>query len=74
METSVVEQLGKPLTRLERCDACGAAAYYRALNRAGVLLFCGHHGRAYSDSLVKQGWFLEDYTFLLGYNKGYKVA
>ena len=41
-----------PLTRLDRCDRCGAAAKTRAtLPSGGELLFCDHHTRAYTDRL-----------------------
>lgn len=32
-----------PLTRADRCDRCGAQAYFRYLFKAGELLFCRHH-------------------------------
>jgi hypothetical protein len=41
-----------PLTRLDRCDRCGAAAQVRALiPAAGELLFCGHHAREHGPRL-----------------------
>jgi hypothetical protein len=41
-----------PLTLLDRCDRCGAAAKTRAtLPSGGELLFCDHHTRAYNDRL-----------------------
>jgi hypothetical protein len=43
-----------PLTRLDRCDRCGAAAKTRAtLPSGGELLFCDHHTRKYSDRLYQ---------------------
>lgn len=45
-----------PLTRLDRCDRCGAAAKVRALlPQAGELLFCGHHARAHAPRLREVG-------------------
>lgn len=44
----------KPLTALDRCDKCGAAAMVRATLLNGELLFCGHHGREVKDKLVAQ--------------------
>ncbi len=41
-----------PLTLLDRCDRCGAAAKTRAtLPSGGDLLFCDHHTRKYTDRL-----------------------
>ena len=37
------------LTHADRCDRCGAQAFYRAVLANGELLFCAHHGREYSD-------------------------
>jgi len=43
---------GPPLTRLDRCDRCGAAALLRAvLATGGELLFCGHHARKHGPAL-----------------------
>lgn len=43
---------GTPLTRLDRCDRCGAAALLRAvLATGGELLFCGHHAREHGPAL-----------------------
>ena len=43
-----------PLTLLDRCDRCGAAAKTRAtLPSGGELLFCDHHTRAYIDRLTQ---------------------
>ena len=33
------------LTAMDRCDRCGAQAFYRAVLVSGELLFCAHHGR-----------------------------
>jgi hypothetical protein len=46
---------GAPLTRLDRCDRCGAAALLRAsLAGGGELLFCGHHAREHGPALHLQ--------------------
>jgi hypothetical protein len=43
---------GTPVTRLDRCDRCGAAAMLRAvLATGGELLFCGHHARKHGPAL-----------------------
>jgi hypothetical protein len=40
------------LTRLDRCDRCGAAAKTRAiLPTGGELLFCAHHTRKHESRL-----------------------
>lgn len=31
------------LSKLDRCDACGAQAYVLVQGTTGELLFCGHH-------------------------------
>ena len=41
-----------PLTALDRCDRCGAAAMIRATLANGELYFCGHHGRQIATPLV----------------------
>ncbi len=44
--------LAPSLTSADRCDRCGARAYYRAvLTSGGELLFCGHHGRQHLPAL-----------------------
>ena len=43
-----------PLTVLDRCDRCGAAAATRAvLPSGGELLFCRHHTRQHRDRLLE---------------------
>ncbi len=45
-----------PLTRLDRCDRCSAAAQVRALlPTGGELLFCGHHAREHAPRLRAVG-------------------
>lgn len=45
-----------PLTGLDRCDRCGAAALVRVvLREGGELLFCGHHGRMHQSALIEVG-------------------
>jgi hypothetical protein len=39
------------LTNADRCDRCGAQAYFRYLFEAGDLLFCQHHQKKYKSSL-----------------------
>lgn len=39
------------LTSLDRCDRCGAQAFFRAVLTAGELLFCAHHGREHLPKL-----------------------
>ena len=39
-ETEVKEFV---LTALDRCDACGSAAYIKVTGVTGDLLFCAHH-------------------------------
>ena len=54
--TTAATRVAAPLTRLDRCDRCGAAAQVRALLPAGgELLFCGHHGREHAPRLRASG-------------------
>lgn len=40
------------LTAADRCDRCGAQAYFRVVLASGLeLLFCAHHGREYDAKL-----------------------
>lgn len=41
------------LTTSDRCDRCGAQAFYAAFFASGVLMFCAHHGRQHMSSLVE---------------------
>lgn len=41
------------LTLTDRCDRCGAQAFYAAFIGASVLLFCAHHGRVYMPKLAE---------------------
>ncbi|HEY3261093.1 MAG TPA: hypothetical protein VGJ95_12640 [Pseudonocardiaceae bacterium] len=47
-----------PLTRLDRCDRCSAAAQIVAVLPSGELLFCGHHAREHRASLLDAGAWL----------------
>lgn len=45
-----------PLTRLDRCDRCSAAALVKAtLPTGGELQFCGHHARKHASRLLEIG-------------------
>ena len=48
------------LTSLDRCDRCGAQAFFRAVLTAGELLFCAHHGREYGVKLAQTALRVED--------------
>jgi len=51
-----ISAVSAPLTRLERCDRCGAAAMVEAtLPTGGELRFCGHHTREHGDRLLEIG-------------------
>ena len=50
------------LTHSDRCDRCGAQAFFRAVLTAGELLFCAHHGRAHSARLAEVAVELQDGT------------
>ena len=62
MSESAVETesvLPPAFSTLDRCDRCGAQAKLRAMLPAGMLLFCGHHGREYFADLAHAGALIE---------------
>lgn len=50
------------LTSSDRCDRCGAQAFYRAVLVAGELLFCAHHGREHAQRLGEVAIEVQDGT------------
>ena len=50
------------LTAADRCDRCGAQAFYRAVLTSGELLFCAHHGRAHAARLAEVALEMHDGT------------
>ena len=46
------------LTAADRCDACGAQAYVRAVVNDSELLFCAHHAKKHEEKLsaIAQSW------------------
>ena len=50
------------LTHADRCDRCGAPAFFRAVLAAGELLFCAHHGRAHAQRLGEVAIEVQDGT------------
>jgi hypothetical protein len=50
------------LTHADRCDRCGAQAFYRAVLANGELLFCAHHGRAHAARLAEVAQEIHDGT------------
>lgn len=50
------------LTSSDRCDRCGAQAFYRAVLASGELLFCAHHGRAHAERLAEVALHVQDGT------------
>jgi hypothetical protein len=54
------------LTVADRCDRCGARAYFRVtLPGGGELLFCAHHGRAHEGALRAAEASIQDETSIL---------
>ena len=50
-----------PLTAVDRCDRCGAAAKVRAvLPAGGELLFCRHHYNSHEARLAELSAIVED--------------
>ena len=60
MATAVLEQTKVPLTALDRCDVCPAAARVRVTVKSGDLVFCGHHFTKHEVALVAQGALVDD--------------
>lgn len=50
----------RELLPIDRCDACGARAWVRAVMRTSELLFCGHHAAIHLDALSKDAVFIQD--------------
>jgi hypothetical protein len=44
----------RDLTAQDRCDSCSAAAMVVATLLNGELMFCGHHAKKLSDTLMKK--------------------
>jgi hypothetical protein len=57
---TLTEERLTPLAATDRCDRCGAQAYFRALFASGDLLFCGHHGRELMTPLLAEALLVED--------------
>ncbi len=50
----------------DRCDSCGARAYFLAVMDGGnELAFCAHHGRKHRAALEKVAIFLHDESGVL---------
>lgn len=61
MSTTMIED--RALTASDRCDRCGAQAYYRViLQNGGELLFCAHHAKAHKDKLQQVALSIQDET------------
>lgn len=41
----------RPMDATDRCDRCGAQAYYELALENGTLLFCAHHARQHEDKI-----------------------
>jgi len=57
------------LTRLDRCDRCGAQAFVKATLASGdgmELFFCGHHFREHEAKLVASGAVVQDERHRIG--------
>ena len=61
------QEFAAPLTITDRCDSCGAQAFYRAVFVSGELTFCGHHGRQLLLPLQRAALLVEDGTDLINH-------
>lgn len=60
---TAVETTPQEIQVQDRCDACGAQAFIKAvLPSGGELLFCAHHGRKHNDQLVDMDAAITDET------------
>lgn len=50
----------RDLTAHDRCDACGARAFVRAVMPSSDLFFCAHHATKHLDALYGQALFVQD--------------
>jgi len=66
METAVAK---RELTLNDRCDSCSAAAKVVATFLNGELMFCGHHGRAMVDMVMKKAITVWDPEDVLGIHR-----
>lgn len=58
--TLVPELERRELNAVDRCDACGARAWVRAVMPASELLFCAHHAHKHLPALEHSALFLQD--------------
>ena len=65
--STLTQELSAPLTISDRCDRCGAQAFFRAVFAIGELTFCGHHGRQLLVPLQRDAIFVEDGTDLINH-------
>ena len=65
--TTLTQERTTPLTLSDRCDSCGAQAFFRAIFVAGELTFCGHHGRELLLPLQRDALLVEDGTELINH-------
>ncbi len=50
----------RDMSALDRCDACGARAWVRAVMTSSELLFCAHHGSKHLDALQAEALYVQD--------------
>ena len=64
--TATLLSAAADLTHSDRCDRCGAQAFFRAVLTAGELLFCAHHGRKHEEKLsqIAHSWHDESSRLL----------
>ena len=53
------------LNRADRCDECGAQAYYLVEVNGSILMFCGHHATKYETKFMAKGYEFRDFRYLL---------
>ncbi len=59
--TTLVPSLeNRELTAVDRCDACGARAWVRAVMPASDLLFCAHHAQKHLPALRQSALYIQD--------------
>lgn len=61
----IIRELPEQLDRTERCDECGAQAYYHFEAYGTWLKFCGHHGTKHETKLLPVSTNYKDLRYLI---------
>lgn len=62
---TTISETAPALNAQDRCDACGAQAFVRAVFLNGELLFCGHHWRNHAPAAAGKAIAVHDFTDMI---------